>query len=143
MATPPAAEVEVARLLDTSAVSNSLKPRLAAVVAPYLRLPGSYAISFQTEGELGVWAASPTIDRSYANQIRAFVSAAPILYADEAVVAHYIEIVRRRRNAGRPENVKDAWIAATALAYDLPLITFDRRGFNDIPDLDLTLLRMT
>ena len=62
-------------------------------------------------------------------------------YADTAIVERYVEIVRRRRNARRPENVKDAWIAAAALAHSLPLITFDRRGFNDIPDLDLILLR--
>ena len=131
----------IARLLDANAVSNSLKPRIAAVVAPYLHTPGSSAISFQSEGELGVWAASPTIAPARAEQIRSFVRTAPILYANEAVVARYIEIVRRRRNTGRPENPKDAWIAATALAYNLPLITFDRHGFNDIPDLDLTLLR--
>ena len=134
-------QVVIERLLDTNAVSNSLKPRISAVVAPYLRTPGTSAISFQTEGELGVWSASPTIPPAHAEQIRAFVRDAPILYANETVVAHYIAIVRRRRNAGRPENVKDAWIAATALAYGLPLITFDRHGFNDIPDLDLTLLR--
>ena len=134
-------EVVIERLLDTNAVSNSLKPRIAATVALYLQTPGASAISFQTEGELGVWASSPTIPAVHARQIRAFVRDAPILYANETVVAHYIAIVRRRRNAGRPENVKDAWIAATALAYGLPLITFDRHGFNDIPDLDLILLR--
>ena len=131
----------IERLLDTNAVSNSLKPRSAVAVAPYLQTPGASAISFQTEGELGVWASSPTISPAHARQVRAFVRDAPILYADEEIVAHYVEIVRRRRDTDRPENVKDAWIAATALAYGLPLITFDRYGFNDIPDLDLTLLR--
>ena len=131
----------IERLLDTNVVSNSLKPRIRHIVLPYLGARGSSAISFQTEGELGVWASSPTIPTAWSAQIRDFIRDVPVLYADTAIVERYVEIVRRRRNARRPENVKDAWIAAAALAHGLPLITFDRRGFNDIPDLDLILLR--
>ena len=133
----------ITRLFDTSAASNAMRESLQETVDPYLEPAGSVAISFQTLAELLIWTTSPTLPAHYRRQVVDFIASAVVLHSNDEVTRHFAEIVRRRRNAGRPENVKDAWIAATALAYDLPLITFDRRGFNDIPDLDLTLLRMT
>ena len=141
MATPPS--VVITRLFDTSAVSNAMRESFQETVNPYMEPAGSVAISFQTLAELMIWTTSPTLPVPYRRQITDFILTAVVLHSNDEVARHFAEIVRRRRNAGRPENVKDAWIAATALAYNLPLITFDRRGFNDIPDLDLTLLRMT
>ena len=139
MATPP--EVVITRLLDTSTISNWMRNPLQGTVEPYLQPPGSAAISFQTLAELLVWTTSPTLPPGYRRQVLDFISTATVLQSNDDVARHYAAIVRRRISAGRPENPKDAWIAATALAYGLPLITFDRHGFNDIPDLDLTLLR--
>jgi predicted nucleic acid-binding protein len=36
-------------------------------------------------------------------------------------------------------HVNDVWIAATAIAHDLLLVTQDR-GFVDVPDLDVVLV---
>ena len=140
MATPP--DIVITRLFDTSAVSNALRESFQETIDPYLEPAGSAAISFQTLAELLIWTTSPTLPAQYREQVVDFISTAVVLHSNDEVARRFAEIVRRRRSAGRPENVKDAWIAATALAYNLPLITFDRRGFNDIPDLDLTLLRM-
>ena len=51
----------------------------------------------------------------------------------------YAEIMRRRVDLRQPENVKDAWIGATALGNRLPLVTYDRTGFLDIRLLGLDL----
>ena len=133
--------VVIDRLLDTSTVSNWM--REAHQMPLDLRLgpfDGS-AISFQTEAELLLWTTSPTLPAHYRRQVHGFLEIAAVLHSNSEVSNEFARILRRRRDMARPENVRDAWIAATALAYDLPLITFDRRGFNDIPDLDLILLR--
>ena len=36
---------------------------------------------------------------------------------------------------GHPINAGDAWIAATALRHDLPLVTHNRSDFEHIPGL--------
>ena len=132
----------IERVLDTSTVSNWMRPSVQPVVEPYLHPAGSAAISFQTLAELRVWTTSPTLPAPYRRQIVDFLATAVVLHSDDDVAARFAAIVRSRLNAARPENPKDAWIAATAAAHGLPLVTFDRHGFNDIPDLDVVLLRI-
>jgi predicted nucleic acid-binding protein len=56
-------------------------------------------------------------------RLTAILGAVPVLPVDSAVAARYGEL---RRAAGRgPTN--DLWIAATALAHDLTLLTHDDR----------------
>ena len=130
-------------LLDTSAVSDALRDEDQSDVLPYLNPPHRPAISFQSESELLVWAQSSTISAANASQIRGFLRTATVIYADRETVSHHARIIRHRKNEDRDERVEDAWIAATALARDLPLVTLDKKGFNDIRGLTLILLPAT
>lgn len=56
-------------------------------------------------------------------RLTAIVASVPILPADGAVAARYGELRRAARRA--PSN--DLWIAATALAHDMTLVTRDER----------------
>lgn len=127
-------------VLDTSSVSNSFRAHARGVISPYLEQPNVPAISFQTEAELLSWERSRTLSPARRAQIRDFLQTARIIYATHAAAVHCATIVRRRLDAGRSENLADAWIAATALANSLPLVTFDKTGFSDIPGLDLAIL---
>lgn len=128
------------RLLDTSTVSNWMREAHQKPLDLHLGPFDGSAISFQTEAELLLWTTSPTLPARYRSQVHDFLVTAAVLHSNSEVSNQFARILRRRRDMGHPENVRDAWIAATALAYDLPLITFDQRGFNDVPDLDLILL---
>ena len=44
-------------------------------------------------------------------------------------------VTAQASRSGRPINVDDAWIAATALLYDLPLVTHNRRHYEAVPHL--------
>jgi len=56
-------------------------------------------------------------------RLTALLSSVPVLPVDGAVGARYGEL---RRESGRaPSN--DLWIAATALAHDIPVVTRDER----------------
>jgi len=87
---------------------------------------GGWAVSAITVGELeaGVLLARGRRQRAARlARLAAVLAAAPILPADRAVSARYGEL---RAASGRlPAN--DLWIAATALAHDLTLLTADRR----------------
>ena len=137
---PIAVERAPDTLLDTSAISNFLIKAGQSPVLPFLQPPRRPAISFQSESELLVWARSPTIPQRHATQIREFLRAATVLYADHDSVEHHARIIRSRKDRGRKEQIADAWIAATALARSLPLVTLDKGGFGDVPGLDLILL---
>lgn len=140
MASPQRVAGTPTLLLDTSSVSNSFRARAQSAILPYLDPPNLPAISFQTEAELLTWERSRTLSAPRRAEIRGFLDSARIIYANHAVAARCAEIIRRRLDAGKSRNLADAWIAATALAAALPLITFDKSGFTDVRGLDLIVL---
>ena len=58
-----------------------------------------------------------------------------ILPYSEAICDRFAWVRSQRRN--RPISVPDAFIAATAIAYDLPLVTHNARDFEGIPRLEV------
>lgn len=108
-------------LADTSVlVASELGRRLDA-------LPEELAVSVVTLGELhaGVLAAADTAVR--ASRMATFTRALDFdpLPVDEAVAAAWAELRARLRDHRRRMPVNDSWIAATALAHRLPVVTQD------------------
>jgi predicted nucleic acid-binding protein len=101
-------------------------------------LPDELAVSVITIGELraGVLAADNVADR---NRRLATLTAALQLDpvpVDEAVAAEWARLRVLLRDSARRMPVNDSWIAATALALGVPVVTQDD-DFPDLPDLDV------
>lgn len=115
-------------LIDTSV--------LVGAVAPALDEP--WVISVVSVGELqaGVLLAQdPTVRAQRLRRLAALVAEAPILSIEHPVAARYGEL--RAATGRRPAN--DLWIAATALSYDLTLVTGDERQAS-LPLIRATLV---
>lgn len=103
-------------LIDTSVLISGLAPEITE----------SWSVSTVTIGELeaGVLLAADEVTRARRLRLLAAVLAeAPLIDVDRAVSARYGEL--RAASGRRPTN--DLWIASTALAHDLTLITSDTR----------------
>ena len=50
---------------------------------------------------------------------------------------HFARLRAHRRSIGREIETADAWIAATALWLECPVVTHNRRDFQDIPGLEV------
>ncbi len=61
------------------------------------------------------------------------------LDVDETVAEHWALLVSRLRAAGRTVPINDSWIAATALAYGIPIATQDG-DYDAMPDLQVIKL---
>ncbi len=84
-----------------------------------------WAVSVVTVGELeaGVLlAGDPAVRAARLSRLVAVLGEAPAIGIDRVVAARYGEL--RAATGRRPAN--DLWIAATALAHDLTLVTGDR-----------------
>jgi len=66
--------------------------------------------------------------------IDAFVAKNTILHADEVTGKHYAEIRHSLKKKGHPIPENDLWIAATAIQYQLILVTRDNH-FNVVDGL--------
>ena len=60
-----------------------------------------------------------------------------VLFPDLEMCDIWARITADCYRRGRTRQDNDLWIAATALRYDLPLVTHNRRDFEDIPGLTI------
>lgn len=91
------------------------------------RLPDVSAVSVVTLAELraGVLAASGTDIRARRLATLSLAEAVHVLPIDEAVAGAWAHLRVRLVEASRRVNVNDLWIAATAVAHGLPVVTQD------------------
>jgi predicted nucleic acid-binding protein len=110
-------------LLDTSVLIASESGRSLEVE----RLPHEVALSAVTVAELhvGVLAARDVDTRAQRLATLAATADVQVLPVDEAVAAVWARLRLHLAEAGRRLNVNDLWIAATALAHELPVVTQD------------------
>ncbi len=90
-------------------------------------IPRELGVSVITIGELqaAVLVASNTSIRAQRLATLQVVSDMHVLPIDEQLALHWARLRVQLVDAGRRMNVNDAWIAATALAHALPVVTQD------------------
>ena len=86
------------------------------------------------ELHLGVHRAPNAENRSIRMATLEELTGVQLLDIDSAAAAQWGRLRFRLREAGRRVNVNDLWIAAVALAHNLPVITQDE-DFNALVDL--------
>jgi len=60
-----------------------------------------------------------------------------IVVYQRALCTKWAEVMVAAQSRGYRIERADAWIAATALLYDLPLVTHNRSGYRGVPDLTI------
>jgi predicted nucleic acid-binding protein len=103
-------------------------------------VPPMLAVSYVTVAELtlGVLNAAPD-NRAARLETLIRVRQFDPLPVDDRVAVAWAELRRALREAGRRLVGNDAWIAATAIAHGLPLVTQDD-DYKDLPGL--TVIRL-
>lgn len=109
------------------------------MAVPYLGTMSNQilSISFVTLGELLAGAGERGWGARRRDALIVFMDQFFVLESNRAVAEAYAFIRNDLRARGRWSSDNDAWIAATALAYQLPLVTHNRRHFEHIPGLEL------
>ena len=124
-------------LLDTDVVSYLLKgDTRAAAYAPLIQ-GQRIALSFMTVAELFQWASV----RKWGARRRSHLEQAIVSYivvpADMEMCRIWGQVRSERQSIGQPISPQDAWISATALRHNLPLITHNASDFANISSLDV------
>lgn len=99
-------------------------------------VPGAVAVSIITIGELrlGVLAASDSAIRARRLRTLSRAEALEPLPIDASVAAAWAELQVALHDGGKRMPLNDSWIAATAIAHRLPVVSQDA-DYDDIPGL--------
>jgi tRNA(fMet)-specific endonuclease VapC len=125
-------------LLDTNVVSILFKPDHVLHAKSLGLVAGSQLfISFMTRAELLLWPRQNQWGPKRAEELRKHLELCTTLFPDEQTCGQWVEVSSESRLAGRPITTADAWVAATALQWDLPLITANYRDVEHLPGLTL------
>ena len=106
-------------------------------VVPYeLYLVGKQlAISFMTRAELLLWQRTAGWGPQRTAGLDRFLTDYVVLPCDSELWEAWAEVKHACQPKGREMSHSDAWIAATALIYALPLVTHNRRHFEAVDGL--------
>src|SRR5712692_7366250 len=124
-------------VLDTDVVSFLFKNDTRAhAYLSHLR-DRQWLISFMTEAELEQWALLSNWHAKRIEWLRVFLARFAIVPSSRDPVLKWAEVMVTARRAGRRLETADAWIAATAVLYDAPLITHNANDYLGVPGLKL------
>jgi predicted nucleic acid-binding protein len=90
-----------------------------------------------TVAELERWALLYRWSSQRVQWLRLFIERFTVVPSSPDLCRKWAEVMIAARAAGRRIETADAWIAATALLYDNPLVTHNGSDFLGVPNLKL------
>ena len=124
-------------LLDTNIVSCIMKgDELGRIYGRRLKGKTTW-IAFVTAGEMYFGAEKRKWGLKKRRRLQLILDGFALIPYDQEIALRYGSVRAEREAQGKPIGFADAWIAACALCYDIPLATHNRRDFEHIPGLDL------
>lgn len=118
-----------ALVLDTDVASQSFKRRPAPILTRVLAY--SPIITFVTRAELTKWAEVHGWGPNNRERLARWLQTMPTLPGGDEVADTWGVLAAAAVKRGRPRPQNDMWIAATCLAYDLPLATLNVKDYAD------------
>ena len=121
-------------VVDTDVLSFLYKrDTRAKLYEPHLNDP-PFIVSFMS-AELRRWALKRSWGESRRQQLEEYLTRYLILHSDDQMCGRWADAMNSARKRGRPVAPADAWIAATALLLDVPLITHNGTHYSGIEGL--------
>ncbi len=124
-------------LVDTNIVSYLMKgDARAKPYVPHLENK-LLAISFITVGELYFWAEKNNWGDNKRKALETTLHNYIVVPYDNEIAKLYARVAAERERAGHRISNNDAWIAASALRHEVPLVTHNSKDFEQIPSLNI------
>ena len=122
-------------VIDTDVLSYTFKSDTRASLY-YQHLKNNLGlISFMTLAELRQWSLVRNWGGRRLSELDTFLSQYHVIHSDENICSIWSEIRRDALRFGRNIDIADAWIAATAILYEVPLITHNRDHYVNVSGL--------
>lgn len=101
-------------------------------------LKGNFLIiSFMTLAELKLWTLGNNWGERRKRNFAEFLKDYLVIYPDEKLCEIWAEIKTDAYKKGRPIETADVWVASVALLFDIPLVTHNRKHFENVVGLQI------
>ncbi len=94
-------------------------------------------LSFMTIAETDRWTLERIWGEKRKQKLADFLKDFIVIYSDRALCLKWAETMQSAKRNGRPIQTADAWIAATALLHDIPLVTHNYKDYAGIDGLKI------
>jgi tRNA(fMet)-specific endonuclease VapC len=122
-------------VIDTDVVSLLFKRDTRAEAYKRHLVGRTLVVSFMTVAELEAWALIRNWGEPRRARMREHLRNFVTYPFELPLCGKWAEVTTAARANGRQIGCADAWIAATAMLHDIPLITHNRSDFNGVPGL--------
>jgi tRNA(fMet)-specific endonuclease VapC len=120
----------VSFLLDTDTCSAHLR-RPAGLTSRMVQHAGRLSVSILCVGELLTWALRRNAPPRRLDGVKDFLNEVEILPIGEKIAEAFARLRANQLDTGRLTPSTDLWIAATAIAHDLTLVTHNTQVLPD------------
>jgi tRNA(fMet)-specific endonuclease VapC len=124
-------------VVDTDVVSYLFRHDTRAEQYRPLLTGRILVVSFMTVAELDRWALQRSWGLDRRERMADFLNRFVIALVDRPLCRTWATVGDQARRNGRPIQVADAWIAATAMALNVPRITNNRDDYAGVENLPL------
>lgn len=122
-------------VVDTNVVSYLFRSDTrASLYRPHLTGNILY-VSFMSVTELDYWMVKRNWSASRRQQLEEHIRKFVVVGYTRDLGRKWGEVTVEREYAGKPISAADAWIAATALLYEIPLVAHNRKDFDAVRGL--------
>jgi len=94
-------------------------------------------ISFMTLGEMRHGALDARWGQRKCDMLEAYLADFSVLHSDSPLCSTWAAVRSESQRKGHPIGSADAWIAATALALSVPLVTNNPKDYRHLEKLQL------
>jgi tRNA(fMet)-specific endonuclease VapC len=124
-------------VIDTDVVSYLFKGDTRGdLYAPYLE-DSLGVLSFMTIAELDFWADARNWGEKKRAELETFLKPYIVIESNRELCRQWAALNYQVQRSGYHIETADAWIAATALLYNVPLVTHNRSHFTHVNGLNL------
>ena len=125
------------RVVDTDVVSFLFKSEPVSQLYRKHLAGNILIISFMTLAEIRLGMLAARWGARRIALMEAFLEQFVLYTCDSELCHAWAYVTHSERARGRVINSQDAWIAATAIRYSIPLITHNRKHFEGVAGLTL------